>query len=807
MQVLRLLLLAIGLFVATPALVTHYVTPAAAQEVQAPDYNEWEKQAKTAEQTLADDRASNTALEQLRADIVEWRTMLTAAQSINAAQIETLKNQIAALGPAPTEESPDAPEIAKRRAELNDQLAKLQAPGLTAVEAHSRAEGLIRQIDARIRARQATELLRLSPSPANPANWPAGWAVLQQGMKTLSAETTEAWSNPTRRSELKNNLPAIVFYLLVAAVLVLRGPGFMERMTTRLLTGVSMRARNIAAALVSLGQFVVPVLGTVFLVLAIKASGMTGIRSGALVNALPGAAFVFFFARWIASWLFRIEGSYAPLTERASEARFHSNLIGLVMAAEIFRTAFITEVRPPLSMAAQAVWAAPLVCIVAVLLFRLGMLLRPRPSEGAGGAKEFRNTIMRLIGTATVVVSVVAPLLAVVGYVAAANALIWPTVGSLGLIGLILLLQRFSTDIYALAFRKGEDGREALAPVLIGFLLTLLAVPLFALIWGARTADLSETWTRFSEGVSIGETRISPAAILALIVIFILGYAVTRLAQSALRSTILPRTDLEKGVQNAIVSGVGYVGIFLAAIVAITGAGIDMSSLAIVAGALSVGIGFGLQNIVSNFVSGIILLIERPISEGDMIEVNGQFGTVRGISVRSTWIETFDRTDVIVPNADLVSGVVTNLTRTNLTGRLIIPVGVAYGTDTRKVQAILMEIAEAQPLVMVDPAPSVQFVAFGADSLNFEIRAILSDVNFKLDVQTEILHQINERFIAEGIEIPFAQRDLWIRNPEDLTGRKRARPKPPAAPEPSRDHDGSDLSGVHNDPDAEGDDA
>lgn len=807
MRGLRLFLLALCLWTLPVTVLAVLSAPAMAQDVQAPNYAEWEDLAKTAEQTLADDRASDTALEQLRAKIVEWRATFTNAQSANAAQIETVRNQISALGPAPTDEVPDAPEIAERRKELQRKLAELQAPGIAAEEAHSRAEGLIRQIDARIRARQASELLRLSPSPLNPVNWPAGWAVLQQGMRTLGDETREAWSNPARRVELKNNLPAIAFYLLVAAILVLRGPGFMERMTTRLLTGVSMRARTIAAAIVSLGQFIVPVLGTVFLVLAIKASGMTGLRSGALIDAVPGAAFVFFFARWIASWLFRTEGGYAPLAERASEARFHANLIGLVGAAEIFRDAFITEVRPPLSMAAQAVWSAPLVCVVAVLLFRLGMLLRPRTGEGMAGALEFRNSVLRLIGTAVVAVSVVAPFLAVIGYVAAANALIWPTVGSLGLIGMILLMQRFATDIYVLAFRKGEDGREALVPVLIGFVLTLLSVPIFALIWGARTADLSETWTRFSEGVSIGDTRISPAAVLALILIFILGYAITRLVQSALRSTILPRTELEKGVQNAIVSGIGYVGIFLAALVAITGAGIDLSSLAIVAGALSVGIGFGLQNIVQNFVSGIILLIERPISEGDMIEVNGQFGTVRGISVRSTWIETFDRTDVIVPNADLVSGVVTNLTRTNLTGRLIIPVGVAYGTDTRKVQAMLMEIAEAQALVMVDPAPSVHFVAFGADSLNFEIRAILSDVNFKLDVQTEILHEVNERFAAEGIEIPFAQRDLWIRNPEDLTGRKRMPAHKTAPPQPSRDHDGDDLSGVHNDPDAEGDDA
>ncbi|MFZ5708488.1 MAG: DUF3772 domain-containing protein [Pseudomonadota bacterium] len=750
------------------------VTAAAAQDQVPIDYAGWERDAARAESLISDTRATSEALDDLRTRVVGWRTRLSEAQSASSARIETLRTQIAALGPAPADGATESPLIAQRRAELGDQLARIEAPGIAAAEALGRAEGIVREIDRIQRERQARALLRLLPTPLNPVNWPAGFAVLDQGMRTLWTEATQAWADPKGRTRLRNNLPVVILLLSIAVVLVLKGPGFMERLTARLQRMV-LRARHVAAALVSLGQVILPVAGTVLLTTAVIATGMTGPRSTALLVALPEAAFALFATLWLGYWLFppRDEAADrgAVLTDRPAEGRFLTRSIGLVLALELLRRAFTTEVRPPLSLAAQAVWGAPMVFIAAVFILRLGLLLRQGAQIRTGEAEVlFRTRLIGLAGTATVAVSVLAPVLAAVGYIAAANALIWPTILSLGLTGFIILLQRFGTDIYLAVTGGDESQRDALIPVLLGFALAVMALPLFALIWGARSADLAETWARFLAGVSIGGTRISPTAFLTFAVVFAAGYTVTRLLQGALRSSVLPRTRLDKGSQNAVGVGVGYLGVFLAALLAINAAGIDLSSLAIVAGALSVGLGFGLQNIVQNFVSGIILLVERPVSEGDMIEVGGKMGIVRAISVRSTRIETFDRTELIVPNGDLITGVVTNWTRNNQTSRLVVPLSVAFGTDTRRVCVILREIADAQPAVLIDPEPSVAFMGFGADGMNFELRAIVSDVNFKGDVQTEILHCVVERFAAEGIEIPFPQRDLWLRNPDALAG-------------------------------------
>ena len=765
----------------------------AAQEATAPpDYQGWETVASNAENLLAKGVATNDALSDLRASIVDWRTAFSEAQAAEDPRVQTVKAQIAALGPLPGEGEAEDPAIADRRKELNETLAKLQAPGITAGEALSRANALIAGIDGTLRARQTDKLMRLSPSPANPVNWPAAFMLGSAMVSEIYAGLTAQVTGADAFRDLKNNAPLIVGLALVALVLIARGRRWMEQFEQFLLRKGQSRGRHVQATISSLLQIILPLAGVFALLGALDMSGLLGAAAVGVISLAASVALILLSAFWLGGRLFpkqNVEDApLALLAERRAEGRFLTVMLGLMLglrwvigtliemrAEDLLDTLVPKAEAASLADAAVSVINFPLIAVTALLLFRLGQLLRRHRSNviEAGQEAGFQERFVGVVGTATLVAAVLAPTLAVIGYVAAANALIWPLLMSLWFLGLLLVLQKFMAELYVLAVRGDDAARDSLVPVLAGFLLMLAALPVFALIWGARIEDLAEMWGKFRSGLSIGGVQISPGSFITFAVVFVVGYMATRLVQGALKTSILPKTRIDKGGQNAIVSGFGYMGIFLAAVVSISAAGIDLSSLAIVAGALSVGIGFGLQTIVQNFVSGIILLIERPITEGDWIEVGGQMGIVKAISVRSTRIETFDRSEVIIPNADLIAGQVTNWTRGNVMGRLIIPVGVAYGTNTRRVEKILLDIAHSHPLVMMHPEPTVLFQGFGADSLNFEIRVILSDVNFKNRVLSEINHQIAERFTEEKIEIPFAQRDVWLRNPEALSAQNK----------------------------------
>lgn len=751
----------------------------------APDYKAWETLAKRAEGDLAEARASNGAFESLRSELATWREGFLAAQSINQTRIDTLAEQIASLGPLPEEEQVEAAEIAQRRKELATQMSELTAPRAAAVEAYSHADGLIREIDTLLRTRQTNELLQLGPSPLNPVEWPSALASLRDTGLGLFNEAKAALDSPTQRSEAKENLPATLFFLAVAIVLLLRGRLWMEQLTLQVQSraGNSSSRRALSGFVASLGQFIVPVFGLVALTSALNSTGLLGFRGQILADGVILLGISVFGARWLAGRLFpRMQIHPDPIlsftADKAVEARTYATLLGLMFGLVTpLNTIFAYELY---SDTARAIFSFPLIVIGGLILFRFGQLLRSllRSFESNESTHTLRDSFISVASRAAMIVGIGAPVLAGIGYFSAAQGILWPAVRSFALIGLLIILSRLLTDIYALITRKDDKAaREALIPVLMSFALVIAALPAFALTLGARVADLTELWARFREGVRIGEVQISPTNFLTFAFVFSIGYVITRVVQRTLASTVLPKTRLDLGGQNAVRVGLGYVGIFLAALLAITTAGIDLSSFAIVAGALSVGIGFGLQTIVSNFVSGIILLVERPISEGDWIEVGGQMGFVRDISVRATRIETFDRTDVIVPNADLIAGQVTNFTRGNSIGRVIVKVGVAYGTDTRRVEAILREIAVNHPMVTLNPAPQILFSGFGADSLDFEIRAILPDVRLRLQVHSDLNHAIAERFVAEDIEIPFAQRDIWLRNPEALKSAPQATQK------------------------------
>ncbi len=746
---------------------------------QSPDYEQWSATASRAEEAVQSGRASNAAFETLRAQIANWRQVFLDAQNANQARIATIKRQLDALGPAPAEGESEATEIAERRKELNAQLETLRAPVVAAEEAHARANGLVSEIDRIIRDRQSRELLSRGPSPLNPGYWQGTLAQVSGASGAIVREVTTAWGNTTQRDRFKSELPKTLLLLLVGIVLLLRGRAWAKRIGHSAHRKLH-RGRGVWEFLISLGQVALPLLGIVVLEEALFASGLIGLRGTVIIDGLSRWGATLLIGWWLAGRLFPEDDKQAPVKigegYRAG-SRFNIEALSVLLVVQdvLKRVGEAVDFTPETT----AVAGFPALVLAGLFLYRLTHGLRLGISALFGEDDEasetaieqnYRLRIISVLSRLGILVAFAAPLMAAVGYTAAANALIYPAILTLALFGAVLVLQQLVTDLYSLVMKTEDGAGEALLPVIVGFILTLAALPVAALIWGARVTYLQEIWTQFREGFAIGDTRISPTDFLTFALVFAMGYVLTRMVQGALRGSVLPKTRLDQGGQNAIVAGMGYVGIFLAAVIAITAAGIDLSSLAIVAGALSVGIGFGLQNIVSNFVSGIILLIERPISEGDWIEVGGQHGYVRSISVRSTRIETFDRTDVIVPNADLISGTVTNYTRGNTVGRVIVAVGVAYGSDTRKVEEILLEIGKAHPMVALNPPPYVLFRGFGQDSLDFEIRAILRDVNWVMNVHSDMNHQIATRFAEEGIEIPFAQRDVWLRNPEVLKG-------------------------------------
>ena len=735
-----------------------------------PPWDVWDREAESAQISIEKGAASSEALAQVRERLDAQLSDAGEISKRATTEIERLNRELEALGPAP-ENGDEAPETAALRAQLNQATADARSLRGRADRVSTRAEELKRRLIELDQTRFLRRIETLGPSPVSPANWSEMMRFVSETSARVGREITQSFNAPGTRELVLSRLPLALLAVAAALFIAFGVRLFAVGALVRKAQAADGRSKRLIFGAGAAAVRLIALAGAVSLLFyGLGATGVFGPLGVAVLEAEAKAVLALVVAYAIGAALFSPQAAgLRPYNLDDRQARRGVRLTLLLGLSTAMESA-ISHIGEAASAPAEALSPLTFIAIVigAYALFQLTQIARPFVNRAVGaGELAIGAQAARLVRRAAVCVAVVAPVLALIGYTEAARFLFFPTVSSLGalaFLSLVYFVIREGVESYLDDKEKNDGERLRLIPILAGFLLFCLSAPMLALIWGATWADIGAAYDRLVAGFRVGDVALSPMDFVTFALVFVIGYTLTRAAQRVLKGSVLPKTGMSRGGADALTSGVGYVGVFIAALAAITSAGLDLSNLAIVAGALSVGIGFGLQTIVNNFVSGIILLVERPINVGDWIEVGGVHGTVKKVNVRSTEIETFDRASYILPNSDLISGAVTNYTLGNTVGRVIVPVGVAYGTDTRKVEALLLEAAREHPMVLTSPAPNAYFMAFGASSLDFELRAYLRDVNWVLVTKSDLNFAIEEKLRNAGIEVPFAQRDINLKN-------------------------------------------
>jgi potassium-dependent mechanosensitive channel len=260
----------------------------------------------------------------------------------------------------------------------------------------------------------------------------------------------------------------------------------------------------------------------------------------------------------------------------------------------------------------------------------------------------------------------------------------------------------------------------------------------------------------------IGSTAVTLGGLGSALFVFIGALLISSMLQRVIVSRLSRRAGISAGISYAVGRILHYLIVLLGFVLAAQCVGLNLGTLAVVLGFLSVGIGFGLQNVTSNFISGVILLFERPISVGDFISVEQQVGTVNHIGMRSTQIRTLDNVSIVVPNSTFVENQVINWSRGDPRIRLHVPVGVAYGSDTGKVTQALLGVAAKHSDILSSPAPEVRFLSFGNSSLDFELLAWINKPEKQFVIHSQLNYAVDTAFREAGVTIPFPQRDLHV---------------------------------------------
>ncbi len=719
------------------------------------------------------------------------------------ARLKPIRRELDSLGPAPAEgEASESEEIANLRHEVIERTAEIEF-GLREIQlVLVRADNLELALITRAEDPTFSRLWVHSPILLDADTWRiagTGWLTLARAV----AEAPGAWWDA--RSGISQPAKPLIaaFAGLIALLLGVPGRRWLQRRLGRRETEADPTyAWRIGAAFVTaVADVLLPslALGTIALAIwllsetgtLLPSLAISGCISGIIYFALTGLSRAVL-APQAPAW--RI----LPITEEGAvvlNRRVRIVALYIAVLDVLYRTA-----------AGLGLLQSPEFKTVSTLFLDaalVGLLLTLLPSRFWHAEEEEASRVVVGVSITLGALLVAIPVLDLVGFSVLASFLLWGLVITVVAAGFALLLRVAGHEALAQILRPASTLRlrlyrwlrlgEGAAKVLriLGNLLvdlTLFLTLAYGLLrfYGLPDALLFHWIERFAKGIPIGNVVLSPIDIFMAILVFAGTLLATGMLRRWLAEKLRTGTRLDLGMRNAIVSGVGYGGWVLAIVIAIATVGLDLSNLALVAGALSVGVGFGLRTVVENFVAGLLLLIERPIKEGDWIVTAGYQGTVKRISVRSTEIETFDRASVILPNAELIAQPVQNWTHKSRMARIIVPVGVAYGSDTAKVSDILQACAEEHPEVQRYPEPYIIFQQFGASSLDFELRCYVKDTDFVMTCKSDLNFAIDKAFREQGIEIPFPQRDVHLREktPPEVTLTDR-HPAAPASSPPS----------------------
>lgn len=733
--------------------------------------------------------SQTTLYAELLGDVSTAAAKLRTRSSEASQELESL---ITALGAAPDAEKNETEpaEVASQRDAYQAELNRLKAAIARADVAVVRVGSLRIGLAGMAREQLALQLNRRAVAPWRLEN-------LRRGLKEVATGAAKvfmapaAWRqslSPTEWSHFaERRLPVLLVGVLAAIIISLTLRSYLKRRYgyERGVHGLT-KARRLGAAVVRMiADGLMPAL-VLTLVYVWAKNMLDGQGAPLFMDMLRGAVIAL---ATLAMSLAGISAAVAPSrrewrllpvsSQAASAIRRRAMAMAIIVAIDLFLwTALANDAKSPEFVTMYAIIACTTRALALIPLLR-GNLWRLQ-AYGQRDPDEPRRAsrfwlLARLVAGGGAFASVIAALL---GYADLALFVARGLTASIVIFGGLFLLRgaiheaistTMQTDTVLDWIGVGKEAAETLSfwvRLLLDPLFIAAAVILLGPFWGLTQLEMLTRANTFLRGFKIGDVTISLTSIGIGLLVFIIMLALIRAIQRAMLTNLLPRTRLDIGAQHSLTTGFGYLGAVISIMIAISTLGIDLSSLAIVAGALSVGIGFGLQSIVNNFVSGLILLVERPVKVGDWVVVGEREGIVKRIAIRATEVETFDRSSVIIPNSDLISNAVINRTHKDRIGRIDIPIGVAYGADTRKINDLLIEIGNEHEEVISMPEPYVLFIEFGASSLDFELRCYTDNNIRRLRISTEIRHQIHARFAEEGIEIPFPQRVVHLASAE-----------------------------------------